>query len=252
MARGLIKRYMMGEVEVRALRGLDLTIEKGEFLSIMGPSGSGKSTLLNLLGCMDTPSEGSVVLDGVDISKVPSRRLPAIRREKVGFVFQQYHLLGHLTALENAMLPMRYSDVNPREARDRATKLLERVGLGSRLHHRPLEMSGGEQQRVAVARALVNRPAIVLADEPTGNLDSQAGGEIMSLLRTLNKEGQTFIIVTHDPRIAEQTDRTVYLRDGAIFNEIRRLPAPAPEEPAAPAPVEAAQKLDKPAGKGKK
>ena len=188
-------------------------------MSVMGPSGSGKSTLLNLIGCLDRPTEGTVVLDGVDVTQVERSRLPAIRREKVGFVFQQFNLLGHLTALENVMLPLRYADVSRREAREQAQELLEHVGLGDRMTHRPLEMSGGEQQRVAVARALVNRPAIVLADEPTGEVDTTTADELMALLRALNQEGQTFIIVTHDPSVAAQTDRTVYLQDGRVVRE---------------------------------
>ena len=191
-------------------------------MSVMGPSGSGKSTLLNLIGCLDRPTEGTVVLDGVDVTQVERSRLPAIRREKVGFVFQQFNLLGHLTALENVMLPLRYADVSRREAREQAQELLEHVGLGDRMTHRPLEMSGGEQQRVAVARALVNRPAIVLADEPTGEVDTATADELMALLRALNQEGQTFIIVTHDPSVAAQTDRTVYLQDGRVVREERR------------------------------
>jgi putative ABC transport system ATP-binding protein len=221
-ARGLVKVYPMGTTEVHALRDLDLTVEAGEFMSVMGPSGSGKSTLLNLIGCLDSPTEGTVVLDGVDVTQVRRTRLPAIRREKVGFVFQQFNLLNHLTALENVMLPLRYTDVGRREARERATELLEHVGLGDRLTHRPLEMSGGEQQRVAVGRALVNRPAIVLADEPTGELDTATASELMSLLQMLNREGQTFVIVTHDPRVVEQTGRTVYLRDGRAVREEQR------------------------------
>jgi putative ABC transport system ATP-binding protein len=222
-AQGLIKIYPMGATEVRAIRGLDMTVEAGEFMSVTGPSGSGKSTLLNLLGCLDTPTEGTVVLDGTDITQSPRSRLPAIRREKVGFVFQQFNLLSHLTALENVMLPLRYADVSRREARERAVQLLAHVGLRDRMTHRPPEMSGGEQQRVAVARALVNRPAIVLADEPTGELDSATAGELMALLQSLNQEGQTFIIVTHDPQVAAQTGRTVTLRDGQVVQEKRRV-----------------------------
>lgn len=221
-AQALTKTYLMGAVEVHALQGLDLEVPAGEFLSVMGPSGSGKSTLLNVLGCMDKPTTGTVLLDGVDLMQTPRNKLPKLRREKLGFVFQQYHLLNHLTALENVMLPLRYADVSAKEARQRASAMLERVGLGDRIHHRPLELSGGQQQRVAVARALINRPALILADEPTGNLDSKSGDEIMALLRALNTEGQTIIAVTHDPRVAEQTDRTVMLRDGQVVNEIKR------------------------------
>jgi putative ABC transport system ATP-binding protein len=218
-AHNLIKVYPMGATKVHALRGLNLTIQAGEFTSVMGPSGSGKSTLLNLVGCLDTPTEGVVVLDGVNVTGARRSRLPAIRREKVGFVFQQFNLLNHLTALENVMLPLRYSEVKRREAHKRAEELLTHVGLGDRMKHRPLEMSGGEQQRVAVARALVNRPAIVLADEPTGELDSTNAAEIMALLRALNEEGQTFVIVTHDPSVAVKTDRTVHLKDGQVDRE---------------------------------
>jgi putative ABC transport system ATP-binding protein len=221
-ARDLIKIYPMGATKVHALRGLSLTVEAGEFMSVMGPSGSGKSTLLNLVGCLDTPTEGTVVLDGMDVTRTRRSRLPAIRREKVGFIFQQFNLLGHLTALENVALPLRYAEVKRREARKRAEELLDHVGLGERMKHRPLEMSGGEQQRVAVARALVNRPAIILADELTGELDSATAAEIMALLRALNEEGQTFIIVTHDPSVAAQTKRTVYLKDGQVEREERR------------------------------
>ncbi len=228
-ARGLVKIYPMGKTQVHALRGLDITVESGEFISVMGPSGSGKSTLLNLIGCLDTPTGGSVVLDGLEVTRLSRSHLPAVRREKVGFVFQQFNLLNHLTALENVMLPLRYSGVGGREARTRAAQLLERVGLGDRLHHRPLELSGGEQQRVAIARALVNRPAIVLADEPTGNLDTASGAGVIALLRALNQEGHTFIIVTHDPSIAAQTGRTVYLRDGQVVGEERRQPTKTQE-----------------------
>jgi putative ABC transport system ATP-binding protein len=220
-ALGLVKIYPMGATEVHALRGLDLAVEAGEYMSVMGPSGSGKSTLLNLIGCLDTPTEGTVMLDGVNVTQVHRSRLSAIRRKKVGFVFQQFNLLSHLTALENVMLPLRYADVGRRQARERATQLLEHVGLADRMTHRPLEMSGGEQQRAAVARALVNRPAIVLADEPTGELDSATADDIMQLLRSLNREGQTFVIVTHDPRVAAQTHRTVYLQDGQVVREER-------------------------------
>ncbi|HOT93097.1 MAG TPA: ABC transporter ATP-binding protein [Anaerolineae bacterium] len=222
-ARELVKIYPMGKVEVQALRGVTLGIEAGAFISVMGPSGSGKSTLLNILGCMDRPTAGMVLLDGVDLGKVKPRQLPRIRREKVGFVFQQYQLLSHLTALENVMLPLRYADTGYRAARKRALDALEQVGLADRAHHRPTELSGGQQQRVAIARALINHPAIVLADEPTGNLDSKSGDEILHLMRQLNEAGQTFIIVTHDPRVAERTDRTIYLRDGAVESEVTRV-----------------------------
>lgn len=221
--RNLTKIYKMGAAKVHALQGVDLVVEPGEFVSVMGRSGSGKSTLLNLVGCLDRPTEGVIHLDGLEVTRLPKRRLPRIRREKVGFVFQQFNLLSSLTALENVMLPLRYTGVSGREGRRRAQALLEEVGLGDRMTHRPTEMSGGEQQRVAVARALINNPAIVLADEPTGELDTHTAGEIIGLLHELNaRDGQTFIVVTHDPLVAESTDRTIYLQDGMIVDEVHR------------------------------
>jgi ABC-type lipoprotein export system ATPase subunit len=216
----LSRVYRMGAAEVHALQGVDVAIQRQEFVSIMGRSGSGKSTLLHLLGCLDRPTSGSVWLDGIEVTALPRRRLPAIRRQKVGFVFQQFNLLAHLTALENVLLPLRYSRLSLREGRRRAEYLLERVGLADRLTHRPLELSGGEQQRVALARALINRPAIVLADEPTGEVDTHTAAEIVELLHELNRsEGQTFILVTHDPLLAEATTRTLYLQDGKVVGE---------------------------------
>jgi putative ABC transport system ATP-binding protein len=221
--RALTRIYRLGAAPVHALRGVDLAIERQAFVSIMGRSGSGKSTLLHLIGCLDRPNSGSVWLDGVEVSALPRRRLPAIRRQKVGFVFQAFNLLSHLTALENVTLPLRYSRLARREGRRRAEYLLERVGLADRLTHRPTELSGGEQQRVALARALINRPAIVLADEPTGEVDTHTAAEIIELLRELNhSEGQTFILVTHDPLVAEATDLTLFLQDGQVVNETRR------------------------------
>jgi len=222
-AENLTKVYRLGLTEVPALRGVDLSVEAGEFVAVMGRSGSGKSTLLNLLGCLDRPTEGRVWLDGLEVTALSRRRLPRIRQQMVGFVFQQFNLLPGLTALENVMLPLRYSRVGRAEGRRRARALLERVGLAERGHHRPAELSGGEQQRVAVARALVNEPAIVLADEPTGELDTHTAGEIMALLHDLNQsQGQTFICVTHDPGVAERTQRTIYLSDGLVSHEERR------------------------------
>jgi putative ABC transport system ATP-binding protein len=220
--RSLTKVYRMGKVEVRALDNVDLTVQAGEFLSIMGPSGSGKSTLLNLVGCLDQPSEGTVLLDGQDVGNIPRRRLPHLRREKVGFVFQQHNLLPGLTALENVMLPLRYAGVGRRERRQRAQQTLQQVGLGDRVHHRPTELSGGERQRVAIARALINQPAIVLADEPTGEVDSRTARHITGLLRELNQSrGQTFLLVTHDPLVARATDRVVQFQDGHIVSDRR-------------------------------
>ena len=216
----LVKIYKMGKSEVHALRGMNLEVEKGEFLVIMGRSGSGKSTLLNLIGCLDRPTSGSVYLDGVEVSALPKRKLPRIRREKIGFVFQNFNLIPTLTALENVMLPLRYAGMTGKEQRKRAIELLERVGLGDRLHHRPMELSGGEQQRVAIARALVNDPSLVLADEPTGEVDTETCEQIIGLMRELNRTlDKTFIIVTHDPLVAQKADRVVYLKDGQIERE---------------------------------
>jgi putative ABC transport system ATP-binding protein len=222
-AQNLVKTYRMGLTEVRALRGVNLVVEEGEFVSVMGRSGSGKSTLLNLLGCLDRPTEGTVFINGVEVTALPRRKLPRIRQQMVGFVFQQFNLLPSLTALENVTLPLRYSGVGRAEGRQRAMELLKRVGLGDRYTHRPAELSGGELQRVAVARALINRPAIILADEPTGELDTHTAAELMDLLHDLNQtQGQTFIIVTHDPGVAAKTDRMIYLSDGMIVREERR------------------------------
>jgi putative ABC transport system ATP-binding protein len=216
----LTKIYKMGPSEIRALDGVNLAIEKGEFLSVMGRSGSGKSTLLNLIGCLDRPTSGTVILDGVEVTRLPKGKLPQIRREKVGFVFQQFNLIPTLTALENVELPLRYAGVSSGERRRRAKEALEQVGLGDRLGHRPMELSGGECQRIAIARAIVNRPAILLADEPTGELDTHTAAEIIDLMHELNREaGVTVVIVTHDPLVASRTDRIIYLSDGRIVRE---------------------------------
>lgn len=215
-AKNLTKVYKMGDVEVHALRGLTCQIAPGEVVAIMGPSGSGKSTLMNIMGCLDRPTDGEYYLDGESVAQMTDDQLASIRNRKVGFVFQGFNLLSRTTAITNVEMPLRYAH-NGKNRRARAIAALESVGLGDRVTHRPNELSGGQQQRVAIARALVNDPAIVMADEPTGNLDTKSGEEVMELLLTLNKErGVTLIIVTHDPEIAEMTQRTIYIRDGKV------------------------------------
>jgi len=216
----ITKVYQMGEVEVHALRGVSLEIRSGEMMAIMGPSGSGKSTLMNILGCLDQPTSGTYALDGQDVSRLSDDQLAEIRNHKIGFVFQTFNLLARTSALGNVMLPLIYAGTGRVERRDRARQALEAVGLAERMNHTSTELSGGQQQRVAIARALVSNPAIILADEPTGNLDSKSGAEVMAVLQRLNREREiTVVLVTHDERIAQHTERAVHLHDGHIINE---------------------------------
>ena len=219
-ARHLTKIYQMGEVEVHALSDASLEIQQGELVAIMGPSGSGKSTLMNILGCLDQPTSGEYYLTGVEVGRLDDNRLAAIRGKQIGFVFQSFNLLPRTSALSNVELPLIYAGVSRRERRRRSAAALEAVGLGDRLHHRPNELSGGQQQRVAIARALVSQPAIIMADEPTGNLDSKSSLEIMTIFQQLNEEQQiTIIFVTHEPDIAQFTHRIVRLADGRIIED---------------------------------
>ncbi|MBC7222306.1 ABC transporter ATP-binding protein [Candidatus Bipolaricaulota bacterium] len=217
--RKVVKDYPMGQTFFRALRGVDLVVREGEFLAITGPSGSGKSTLLHLMGALHRPTQGQVLFEGLDLSSLSPDELALLRNSKIGFVFQQFHLLPRITAWENVALPMLYARVRPAERKERAMAALARVGLLEFAHHRPNQLSGGEQQRVAIARALVNNPKLLLADEPTGNLDTQTGREIVELFRSLNEEGRTVVIVTHEPEVAAAAERIVAMRDGLIQEE---------------------------------
>ena len=223
-AEDLTKVYQMGDNEVRALDGASFTIDKGEMIAIMGPSGSGKSTLMSIIGCLDVPSSGKYSLDGEAVESLNETKLADVRGRKIGFVFQQFNLLARTSALENVMLPLTYAGYSGKEREDRARKALERVGLGDRTHHAPNELSGGQQQRVAIARAIVNEPNILLADEPTGALDSKTGVEIMDLFQRLHKEnGQTVILVTHDAYVARHTERIIKISDGKIVSDEANL-----------------------------
>lgn len=215
------KTYLMGVVTVHALRGVSMEIFEGEYISIMGPSGCGKSTLLNLLGCLDRPSEGRYYLGGIDVSQMDDDELSEVRGKRLGFIFQSYNLIQQLTVVENIEVPLFYQGVPPEISRKKAIEMAKRVGLEHRLHHKPFELSGGQQQRVAIARALVNDPLVLLADEPTGNLDSKSGVEILQIFDDLHKQGKTIIMVTHDENVARRAERTIRLRDGMIESDAR-------------------------------
>jgi putative ABC transport system ATP-binding protein len=222
----VVRTYRMGGEVVHALDGVSVTVKRGEFLAIMGRSGSGKSTMLNVIGCLDRPTSGTILLGGVDVTRLPKSQLPRIRREKIGFVFQSFNLIPTLTALENVMLPMEYAGLPEGRRREQALAALDAVGLSDRVKHRPNELSGGQAQRVAIARALAPQPAIILADEPTGALDTHIARAIVQLMREFNRDrNQTFILVTHDGLVAEQTDRVVRLSDGRIASDTTQRPA---------------------------
>jgi putative ABC transport system ATP-binding protein len=217
--RGLRRQYAMGEVVVKALDGVDLDVDEGEFLCLMGPSGSGKSTLLNLLGGLDSPNEGSIVVNGHEVTRMDQNGLSLFRQREVGFIFQSFNLISTMTALQNVEFPMMFSGVRRSERRRRATEALTKVGVGDRMRHRPTELSGGQQQRVAVARGLINNPAILLGDEPTGNLDSKMSEEILNMLVEVNRAGQTLVVVTHDPRVSGYASRVIQMLDGRIASD---------------------------------
>ena len=218
----LWKTYVMGSEQIHALRGVTISIERGEYVAIMGPSGSGKSTLMNLIGCLDTPSRGWYSLNGKQVGQMNDNELARIRNEEIGFVFQTFNLLPRATALHNVELPLVYAGVAARDRQERARQALEKVELTTRMNHRPNELSGGQRQRVAIARALVNNPSILLADEPTGNLDSKTGSEILGLFERLHKAGNTILLITHEPEVAAFAYRSIHLRDGQVENDVRR------------------------------
>jgi putative ABC transport system ATP-binding protein len=220
--KDITKHYSLGTQTVKALRGLSFDIKQGEFIAIMGPSGSGKSTLMNIIGCLDSPTTGTYFLNQKEVSTLEGDELAGIRNKEIGFVFQNFHLLARNSALDNVMLPLKYAGIDKLDQIDRATEALSQVGLESRMDHQPSELSGGQQQRVAIARALVNNPSILFADEPTGNLDSQTGHDVMQLFHSLHKEGQTIILITHENEIAAEAQRTIFIKDGLIESDTRK------------------------------
>ncbi len=232
--RGIEKKYVLGgEIEVRALRGVDLDIFPGSYVAIMGPSGSGKSTMLNILGCLDRPTAGEYFLGGIDVARMPDDELSEARGKRIGFIFQSYNLIAQLTVIENIQVPLIYQGKDVRLYHDHCVKLAKMVGLGQRLDHRPNQLSGGQQQRVAIARSLVNDPLMILADEPTGNLDSRTGIEVLAMIDTLNAEGKTIVLVTHDEKVASRAHRVIHMQDGLIHREVINERPPASRQPAA-------------------
>ncbi|MDX3773790.1 ABC transporter ATP-binding protein [Chromatiaceae bacterium AAb-1] len=217
--RGIEKHYQMGDQQLKALKGIDIQISQSDFVAVMGPSGSGKSTFMNMLGCLDAPSKGQILIQGEEVTRLNAAQLAQVRNKYIGFVFQQFNLLPRTTALDNVMLPLLYSKISTAEARQRAQHCLEQVGLGSRMDHHPAQLSGGQQQRVAIARALVNNPALLLADEPTGALDTETSLEIMQLFQQLHSQGKTIVLVTHEPDIAAFASRQLVFRDGALLSD---------------------------------